>query len=246
MAILELIVPRRQLIINKTLRWSNNLALVVLNTLILKLIFPVSAMGIAVFAATHGVGVFNILHLSGKLVIIASILILDLAIYFQHRIFHIVPVFWRFHKVHHVDLDYDVTTGLRFHPLEIILSMLIKFGVVLIFGISATAIIVFEIILNATSMFNHGNIRLPLKMDKILRYLLVTPDMHRVHHSVLPDETNSNYGFNLSCWDRLFKTYVHQPKDGHINMLIGLKQYRISAQTQKIKNILLLPFISNK
>lgn len=245
MVIWQLIAPRRMTMVSRVLRWRNNIVLVVLNTLIIKIVFPLSAAGLSLKLAQHGVGLINYMKISGGWVVILSIVLLDLTIYFQHRLFHIVPIFWRFHKVHHADLDYDVTTGLRFHPIEIILSMLIKFGVTFIFGIPALAVIIFEIILNATSMFNHGNIRLPLKLDGIIRYFLVTPDMHRVHHSVIPNEINSNFGFNLPWWDRLFATYMPQPKFGHLKMVIGLSDYRDIRQAQTLHGILTIPFIGH-
>lgn len=242
MGIWESAAPRRLASVSRVLRWKNNLALVVFNTLAVKIIFPLSAAGLSLQLVKHDIGLINYWHLTGFWIIAISVVILDLAIYLQHRLFHIIPLFWRFHKVHHADLDYDVTTGLRFHTVEIILSMLIKFAVIFILGIPAVAVIIFEIILNAMSMFNHSNIKLPLKLDAVLRCFLVTPDMHRIHHSVISNETNSNFGFNLPLWDRIFFTYIAQPRLGHTNMTIGLSRYRDIIQVQTIWGILILPF----
>ncbi len=241
-AIWEIISPRRKLKISKSYRWINNLGLVFLNTILLRLIFPVAATGIAWWAVQHDFGIINYWHLSGWWVIGLSVVILDFAIYLQHVLFHKLPWLWQLHQVHHADLDYDVTTGARFHPLEIILSMLIKFAVVITLGIPVVAIIIFEILLNATAMFNHGNIRLPYSVDKLLRLVLVTPDMHRVHHSIVKKELNSNFGFNIPWWDRLCGTYQAQPQAGHKNMIIGLNYLRDERVTQNLANMLYTPF----
>jgi sterol desaturase/sphingolipid hydroxylase (fatty acid hydroxylase superfamily) len=226
MAIWELAAPRRRQEIPRLLRWSNNLALVVVDTLVLRLSFPILAVGLAALAETRGWGLFNIFAAPGWLALIVSIAVLDLAIYLQHVMFHAVPALWRLHRMHHADLEFDVTTGLRFHPLEILLSMAIKLAVVAVLGPPALAVLVFEVLLNATAMFNHSNIRLPATLDRILRWVVVTPDMHRVHHSILPAETNSNFGFNLPWWDRLLGTYRAQPRDGHEAMTLGIEQFR--------------------
>ncbi len=226
MAVWELLAPRRALQQRKSMRWTNNLALTVLNGVLLRVIFPVAAIGVAGFAAERGMGVLNLVDVPYLWAIVLSVLALDLAIYLQHLMFHAVPIFWRLHRVHHADLDFDVTTGARFHPVEIVLSMLIKFAVILVLGPPAMAVLLFEILLNATSMFNHGNVRLPASIDQVLRLLVVTPDMHRVHHSVNPRETNSNFGFNLPWWDRLMGTYRAQPEAGHVAMTIGVEQFR--------------------
>ncbi len=241
-AIWEIISPRRKLKISKSYRWINNLGLVFLNTILLRLIFPVAATGVAWWAIQHGFGIINYWHLSGRWAIGLSVVILDFAIYLQHVLFHKLPWLWKLHQVHHADLDYDVTTGARFHPLEIILSMLIKFAVIITLGIPVVAIIIFEILLNATAMFNHGNIRLPYSVDKLLRLVLVTPDMHRVHHSVVNKELNSNFGFNIPWWDRLCGTYQAQPQAGHKNMIIGLNYLRDERVTQNLANMLYTPF----
>lgn len=208
------------------IRWSNNLAFVVIDTVILRLSLPVLAVGLAVIAEDRGWGLFNALDVPVWFAALASILLLDLAIYLQHVMFHAVPGLWRLHRMHHADLDFDATTGLRFHPVEILLSMVIKLAVVAALGPPAFAVLLFEIILNATSLFNHANIDLPRPIDRLLRWIVVTPDMHRVHHSIDPRETNSNYGFNLPWWDRLLGTYIDQPAKGHREMEIGIEQFR--------------------
>ncbi len=226
MILWELAAPRRRLEVPRVIRWTNNLALVALDTAILRLAFPVLAVGLATAAEAQGWGLFNRLDLPLWLAILASILILDLAIYLQHVLFHAVPGLWRLHRMHHADLDFDATTGLRFHPVEIFLSMLIKLAVVGAIGAPAVAVLAFEVILNATALFNHSNIALPRGVDRVLRWLLVTPEMHRVHHSTDPRETNSNYGFSVPWWDRAFGTYIAQPAKGHQGMEIGIEQFR--------------------
>ena len=243
MALWEVVAPRRQLIVPKLLRWTNNLALVLLNSLILRLLFPAAAVGMAVFANEQEWGIFNYYHVYFPVAVISSVIIMDGIIYLQHVMVHAVPVLWRLHRVHHADPDFDVTTGARFHPLEIILSMLIKFAVIIVLGPPLIAVIIFEILLNATAMFNHSNVSLNLTVDKYLRLFVVTPDMHRVHHSVEADETNSNFGFNLPWWDRLFGTYREQPRAGHKNMKIGIHQFNQPNQVTWLHKILILPFI---
>ena len=222
----ELAAPRRRQEIPRVLRWTNNLALVVVDTIILRLTFPILAVGLALMAEGRGWGLFNVLDLPLWLAVLLSILLLDLAIYLQHVLFHAVPGLWRLHRMHHADLEFDVTTGLRFHPVEIVLSMVIKLAVVSALGAPAVAVLVFEVLLNATALFNHANVRLPAGLDRVLRWVVVTPDMHRVHHSVIPAETNSNFGFNLPWWDRLLGTYRAQPKAGHDGMTIGIEHFR--------------------
>ncbi|MBH1974618.1 MAG: sterol desaturase family protein [Rhodobacteraceae bacterium] len=222
----ELAAPRRRQDIPRILRWTNNLALVVVDTIILRLTFPILAVGLALMAEARGWGLFNVLDLPLWLAVLLPILLLDLAIYLQHVLFHAVPSLWRLHRMHHADLEFDVTTGLRFHPVEIVLSMVIKLAVVAALGAPAMAVLLFEVLLNATALFNHANIRLPAALDRVLRWVVVTPDMHRVHHSVIPAETNSNFGFNLPWWDRLLGTYRAQPKAGHDGMTIGIEQFR--------------------
>ncbi len=243
MALLELGFPRRNLKVSKFLRWRNNLALVVLNTLILRLLIPGALVGLTLFVNDNGWGLFNFYQFPSAVALIASIVILDFVIYLQHVMVHAIPLFWRVHRVHHADLDYDVTTGTRFHPLEIVLSMLVKFAAVALVGPPLLAVIVFEILLNALAMFNHSNLKLPSGLDRLLRLFIVTPDMHRVHHSIYHDEANSNFGFNLSVWDRLFGTYIAQPRDGHEDMQIGIDDYRKENQVARLPGILLLPFI---
>lgn len=226
MAIWELAAPRRRMEIPRIIRWTNNLGVVVIDTLLVRLTFPVAAVGLALMAEKQGWGLFNIIGTPGWLAIPLSILALDLAIYLQHVMFHAVPALWRLHRMHHADLEFDVTTGLRFHPVEILLSMGIKLAAVAALGPPAVAVLMFEVILNATAMFNHSNVRIPVRIDRLLRLVVVTPDMHRIHHSIHPRETNSNFGFNLPWWDRLLGTYLPQPREGHEGMTVGIEQFR--------------------
>ena len=226
MALWEVLAPKRQQAIGRWQRWPSNLGIVVLDSVLVRLIFPTAAVGVALFAETHGWGLFHALGVPGWVAIAASMLLLDLTIYLQHVMLHAVPLLWRLHRMHHTDLEIDLTTGARFHPLEILLSLLIKLGVIVALGAPAVAVLLFEVVLNVTSMFNHGNVRLPARVDRVLRWLTVTPDMHRVHHSWYPEETNSNFGFNLSWWDHIFGTYRAQPRDGHTGMTIGINQFR--------------------
>lgn len=222
----EVAAPRRRREIPRLLRWTNNLGIVVIDTIIVRLTFPIVAVGLALLAKEHGWGLFNVFEIPVWFTFGVSLLALDLAIYLQHVLFHAVPFLWRLHRMHHADLEFDVTTGLRFHPIEILLSMGIKLAVVASLGPPALAVLIFEVLLNATSMFNHSNVHIPLGLDRVLRWIIVTPDMHRVHHSIYPNETNSNFGFNLSWWDRLLETYCAQPRDGHEGMTIGIEQFR--------------------
>lgn len=226
MALWELLAPKRRQAIGRWRRWPSNLGVVVLDSLLVRLLFPAAAVGVALFAEAHGWGLFHAWPSPAWFALLASMLVLDLTIYLQHVMFHAVPLLWRLHRMHHTDTEIDLTTGARFHPLEIVLSMVIKLGVIVALGAPAGAVLVFEVVLNVTSMFNHANARLPQRLDRMLRWLLVTPDMHRVHHSWHPDETNSNFGFNLPWWDRLFGTYRAQPRDGHTGMTIGINQFR--------------------
>lgn len=246
MATWEVIQPCRTLSINKTTRWFSNISLVVLNSVTLRLAFPIAATGFALFCSQQNWGLFNFLDWPNWLEILLAIIILDCVIFWQHVAFHYIPFFWRFHKVHHADLDYDVTTGSRFHTIEIILSMSIKFFAILLLGPSVVAIIIFEVILNGMAMFNHANISLPKPIDRVLRIFVVTPDMHRVHHSVIPDELNRNFGFNLSCWDKLFNTYREATRAGNHDMIIGLDDYRDKKITSNLWNMLKIPFIDYK
>jgi sterol desaturase/sphingolipid hydroxylase (fatty acid hydroxylase superfamily) len=241
MALWELMAPRRRQAIGRLRRWPGNLGVVVIDTLLVRLIFPTAAVGVALVAHVGGWGLLPALDAPSWLAIIIAVIVLDLAIYLQHVLFHAVPVLWRLHRMHHADLEIDVTTGARFHPIEILLSMAIKLGVVAALGAPAVAVLIFEVLLNATSMFNHGNVRLPQRLDRVVRWLVVTPDMHRVHHSILPRETNSNFGFNLPWWDRLFGTYRAQPQAGHAAMTIGIEQFR-DPRELRLDRMLLQPF----
>jgi sterol desaturase/sphingolipid hydroxylase (fatty acid hydroxylase superfamily) len=240
MALWELRAPRRPQAIDRRVRWPNNLGVVVVDTLVLRLLFPTAAVGIALIGEGRGWGLLNNLALPAWIEIVAAVVLLDLVIYLQHVLFHAVPALWRLHRMHHADLEFDVTTGVRFHPVEIILSMLIKFGTVAALGAPAVGVLLFEVLLNATSMFNHGNVRLPERLDRVLRWIVVTPEMHRVHHSVVPQETNSNFGFSLPWWDRLFGTYRPQPAAGHEGMTIGIEQFRDPAEL-RLDRMLLQP-----
>lgn len=240
MALWELGAARRKSLLPKGRRWFWNLALVVLNTVVLRLVFPAAAVGAAVFATEQGWGALNWFELHPVLAVLASVVLLDLAIYLQHVMFHAVPVLWRLHMVHHADLDFDVTTGLRFHPVEILISMGIKLALVMLIGPPVAGILIFEVLLNATSMFNHGNVSLPRGVDRVLRWIVVTPDMHRVHHSIEPSETNSNFGFSLPWWDRLLGTYRPQPAAGHDDMTIGVGSLQ-ERHLQGLPWMLLLP-----
>ena len=242
MAVWELLVPRRTLTVSKTVRWVNNLGLVALNTVLLRLLFPAATVGMAAFAAGQGWGLLNHFQVPFQLAVPVAVIAMDFVIWLQHVMVHAVPVLWRLHRVHHADLDYDLTTGARFHPIEIVLSMLIKLATIMVLGPPVVAVIVFEVILNGMAMFNHANVRLPLALDRVLRFLVVTPDMHRVHHSVEDDEANSNFGFNLSWWDRLFGTYRDQPRGGHLGMTIGIHGYREPRQAIWLPGLLALPF----
>jgi sterol desaturase/sphingolipid hydroxylase (fatty acid hydroxylase superfamily) len=237
----EVVAPRRQRSFSRARRWPSNLAIVALNTALVRAVLPATAVGLALLGAQRGWGLLNNLRLPGWTSVVGSVVLLDLGIYLQHVMFHAVPSLWRMHRMHHADLDFDVTTGVRFHPIEIILSMLIKFGVVAALGAPAPSVLVFEVLLNATSMFNHGNVPIPVGLDRYLRWLVVTPDMHRVHHSIVVGETNSNFGFNLPLWDRLLGTYRDRPAAGHERMTIGIEQFRERRELW-LDRMLLQPF----
>jgi sterol desaturase/sphingolipid hydroxylase (fatty acid hydroxylase superfamily) len=241
-ALWELAAPRRVLTVSKALRWSSNLGLVVLNTVLLRLLFPLAAVGVAAFASENGWGLLNHFQVPIVIAVPLAVIAMDFVIWLQHVMVHAVPLLWRLHRVHHADLDYDLTTGARFHPLEIILSMLIKFATIVVLGPPVVAVVIFEVMLNATAMFNHGNICLPAAVDRALRWVLVTPDMHRVHHSIEDDETNSNFGFSLTWWDRLFGTYREQARAGQIGMTIGIRDFTDPQQVDRLDGMLLLPF----
>lgn len=245
MALWELAAPRRRQSVGKPLRWASNLGLVVLNTIVLRLAMPMGAIGVAIFVDEHGWGLFNYLDAPSWAAVVLSVIALDLAIYLQHVMFHAVPILWRLHMVHHADLDFDVSTGLRFHTIEILLSIGIKLAAIVLLGAPALAVLIFEVLLNATSMFNHANVRLPHWLDRLLRLLVVTPDMHRVHHSVIAHETNSNFGFNLPWWDFLFGTYRDEPAAGQDGMTIGLSQFRNERQVDRLPGMLAMPFVGH-
>lgn len=242
MAAWESAAPKRVLTTSKRVRWTSNLAITFLNTIVLRAVFPAAAVGMALLGEWSGWGLFNTFRVSSLIAGIICLILLDLTIYAQHVLFHKLGILWRLHKMHHTDLDIDVTTGARFHTIEILLSMIIKITIVITLGAPAWSVISFEVLLNATSMFNHSNVRMPLYVDKILRRLVVTPDMHRVHHSIIMLETNSNFGFNFPWWDRLFGTYVDQPEKGHDGMTIGLADFQ-DAKYLKLHWMLAVPFL---
>jgi sterol desaturase/sphingolipid hydroxylase (fatty acid hydroxylase superfamily) len=242
MASWEALAPRRRLTMSKARRWAVNLSVVVLDTALVRLLFAGGAVGAAVVAADQGWGVLN--HLSWPIWLegVLAVIVLDFLLYLQHVMFHAVPTFWRFHMMHHADLDCDVSTGARFHPGEVVLSMLIKLAAVVLLGASPVAVVSFEVLLNVTSLFNHSNVRMPAAVDRFLRWCLVTPNMHRIHHSSDPCETNRNFGFNLPWWDRLLGTYLAEPAQGHEGMTIGLQQFRDPTRLT-LTHTLLLPFV---
>ena len=243
LALWEWLAPRRVLTVSKLSRWANNLGMVFVYTLLLRVIFPAAAVGMAAYAHRAGWGVLNIVEMPSLLAVVSAVLVLDFAIYVQHVLFHVVPALWRLHRVHHADLDFDVTTGIRFHPIEIVLSTLYKCAVIALLGPSVLAVVIFEVLLNATSMFNHSNVRIFNAIDTRLRLLVVTPDMHRVHHSIERDESDSNFGFNLPWWDRLLGSYRSQPRAGHEAMTIGLGSFRDPKICVTLWGMLTFPFV---
>ena len=226
LALLEILAPRRVPKNIKAKRWITNWAIVLIDSLVLRLLFKTAAVGGAIWATDQGIGLFNMLDIPAWIAIVVSFVILDFAIWLSHVASHKIPIFWKIHRMHHSDVDFDVTTAIRFHPIEIILSMLWKFAFIIVIGAPAVSVLIFEVVLNGSAMFNHSNLKLPLKFDRILRKVIVTPDMHRVHHSIVHNETDSNYGFNLAIWDRMFGTYIDQPEAGHDNMTIGLEEWQ--------------------
>ena len=242
MALLEARFPRRERSVSRLVRWPSNIGIVFLNTIVLRIIFPTAAVGVALFVEERQWGILQIVDLPLWLTIVLAVVALDLIIYLQHVMVHAVPALWRLHRMHHSDVDIDVTTGARFHPVEIVLSMVIKFASVVALGAPAIAVILFEVILNGTSMFNHSNVKLPPTLDRVLRLFLVTPDMHRVHHSINPEEANCNFGFNLPWWDRLMETYRDQPRDGHEGMTIGLDRFR-DPRDQRLDRLVIQPVL---
>ena len=240
MALWERWAPKRQLAVGRFPRWPGNLGVLAIDVVLVRIVFPTAAVGAALVCEAQGCGLFNAVAVPLVVATLASVIVLDLAIYLQHVMFHAVPALWRLHRMHHADLDIDVTTGVRFHPVEILLSLLIKFAVIALIGAPAVAVLIFEVLLNATSMFNHSNVRMPAPVDRIVRLLVVTPDMHRVHHSIVRTETNSNFGFNFPWWDRLFGTYRAQPAAGHDGMTIGVEVFRDPAEL-RLDRMLLQP-----
>ena len=245
MGMWEVLAPRRERRLTRLTRWPHNIGIVLVNTLVVRVLFPTAAVGMAIYAQARGWGLLSGVDITYWILVPLCVVVLDLAIYLQHVMFHAVPLLWRFHRMHHADLDFDVTTGARFHPVEIILSVLIKFAVIIVLGPPAIAVLAFEVILNATAMFNHSNVRIALGLDGVLRWFVVTPDMHRVHHSIEDDETNSNFGFNLPWWDRLFGTYRDQPRAGHAGMTIGIRGFSEPRVCDKLPGMLMIPFVGN-
>ena len=239
-ALWELAAPRRRPLFDRRARWPHNLGLLLADVVILRLLAPGAAIAVAWAAQEHGWGLLSVLHLPPWFAMMIGVLLLDLAIYFQHVMFHAVPALWRLHRVHHTDLDFDVTTGNRFHPVEILISTAIKCAAVAAIGASPLAVLVFEVLLNATAMFNHANASLPAPAERWARLLVVTPDMHRIHHSMRYEESSSNFGFNLPWWDRLFGTYRAHPAAGHEAMTIGVDAFR-SAEDLRLDRLLLQP-----
>ncbi|MGH8564812.1 MAG: sterol desaturase family protein [Gammaproteobacteria bacterium] len=242
MGVWEVAAPRRALALPRSGRWPGNVALTVLDALALRIVFPGAAVGMAVLAEERGWGLLRYFECPEPLAFVLSVLALDLVIYLQHVMFHAVPLLWRLHRVHHADLGFDVSTGTRFHPFEILLSMGLKGFVIAALGPPPVAVLAFEVLLNATSMFNHGNVRISERLDRVLRRFVVTPDMHRVHHSIEEDEANSNFGFNLPWWDRLFGTYREVPRAPHEDLSIGIRGLREPAQVARFSAMLRLPF----
>lgn len=240
-SVLEALLPRRQRVQTRWRRWATNLGLVVTGSLSLSLLGPLIAVGIAVWATQNGWGLFNLLNWPLWLEGVLAFIILDFAVWLQHLLTHKIPILWRLHRVHHADRDLDASSGVRFHPIEILLSMIYKCGVVLLLGPALISVIIFEIVLNATAIFNHANLALPRQFDAVLRKIIVTPDMHRVHHSVILDESQKNYGFNFSIWDRVFRTYQAEPAQGQLGMTLGLEHAQI-PQTQNLIWSLIYPF----
>ncbi len=242
MGLWELAAPRRALTVSKAYRWLKNAAIIGAGTLLSRIVLPAGAVGVALFAESRGWGLLPELALPFGLTVAIAVVVLDFAVWAQHVMFHAVPVLWRLHRMHHADLDFDLTTGLRFHPLEIVLSFGIKALFIAALGAPVVAVLIFEVILNALALFNHANVRLPTALDRVLRWFIVTPDFHRVHHSWYPHETNTNFGFNLSLWDRLLGTYRAQPQDGHEGMTIGLNQFR-EPSWERFDRLLIQPFV---
>ena len=241
MAAWEVLAPRRPQASGRAQRWPSNLGILALDALLVRVLFPTAAVGAALWAEVQGIGLLHMAGAPAWAAVALAVLLLDLAVWAQHLVFHQVPLLWRVHRMHHADTEFDVTTGLRFHPIEILLSMLVKIAVVVMLGAPAVAVVLFEVLLNAASQFSHGNVRLPARLEHALRRLLVTPEMHRVHHSVLRDEHDSNFGFCLSVWDRLFGTYRTEPAAGQLGMAIGLEHFR-DPEESRLDRLLTQPF----
>ena len=245
MLVLESCFPARKSKLTKRVRWLGNFSLLIISSVVARLLVPIGVTGIALYASSQGLGLFNNINLPNWLIITLSVLLLDLMIYWQHRIFHLVPMLWRFHKVHHADSHIDASTGLRFHPIEILLSILLKGLAVLLLGVPAIAVIIFEVALNGFALFNHTNIRLPRWLEYPLRAILITQVLHRIHHSQVVEETNSNYGFSVSWWDRLFGSYKSQANKSDEDLDIGLKSYKADNKTATLLSLLKMPFDKN-
>lgn len=240
-AVLESAFPRRARRLPRASRWPSNIGISLLNQVVIRLCLPATAIALAMLGEQQGWGLFSQLTLAPWVELLAAVLILDLVIYWQHRLYHMVPVLWRFHRMHHADVEFDVSTGIRFHPLSVLLSAAIKLGTIFLIGPAPLAVLIFEVLLNATSLFNHSNLGIPRGVDRILRLLVVTPDMHRVHHSSAPDETNRNFGFNFPWWDRMFRSYRAQPAQGHQHMEVGLATFRQEPES-RLDRMLTQPF----
>ena len=245
LAVLERLLPRRSREVSRKRRWLNNVGITFLNTFVIRIFFAAGAVGFAMYADMKDLGLFNFYDVPWIVAVVASVVILDFFIWLQHLVFHHVPALWRLHMMHHTDLDIDLTTGTRFHPLEMLISMVIKLGVIFFIGAPMAGVLIFEVLLNATSMFNHSNLKLPGWLDRAVRLLIVTPDMHRVHHSVILKETHSNFGFNLTWWDRVLGTYISQPKMGHENMKLGLASFR-EVEKLDFHRLMVLPFVARR
>jgi sterol desaturase/sphingolipid hydroxylase (fatty acid hydroxylase superfamily) len=241
-ALWELASPRRVLKHSRQQRWAANFGLVVINAVLVRLVFPTAAVGMAVLSADRGWGLLNNFDVPFWLAVPMTVVALDFVVWLQHVMVHAVPVLWRLHRVHHADLDYDLTTGARFHPIEILLSMGIKFAAIVLLGAPVVAVVMFEVLLSVCAMFNHGNLRLPASVDRVLRWFIVTPDMHRVHHSVEDDESNNNFGFNLTWWDRMFGTYHAEPRAGQVSMTIGIRSHTDPTAVLRLPGMLAMPF----
>lgn len=241
LAVLEAIFPRRATNQNRMRRWPSNLGVSVVSQMLVRAVVPVTAVAFAVEVTSRGWGLLNWVDAPVMLEIVIAVLLLDLVIYWQHRVFHIVRPLWRLHRMHHADINFDVTTGIRFHPLSILISVALKLAAVFAIGPSVVAVLAFEILLNATSLFNHSNLRIPTRMDRVLRWIVVTPDMHRVHHSTNNTEMNCNFGFNFPWWDRIFGTYLQSPESAHEHMQIGLPDFR-AVEESRLDKLLTQPF----